>query len=172
MGKTPKPSDKQSCFHQSLCSCCCECAVLPEVIKQCIKQPYLDWEVWKWSAEQVLSGQLRCLCLRLNRGDLCACVGTMAKSRYSSGLTLPGRTVCLLPNSGYWLLQKRDESVFLTPKLKEDLSQLNYSCPLGRLLRPKPRKTPDSGLNTVLGNFRSLSLICTLPWTMLALFCK
>lgn len=46
-GKTPKPSDKQVCFHQSLCSSCWECAVLPEAIKQCIKQPYLDWEVWK-----------------------------------------------------------------------------------------------------------------------------
>lgn len=82
--------------------------------------------------------------LRLDRADLCAWVGKMAKSRYSSGLALPGSEVWLLPSSGCWLLQKRDESVLLAPKPKGDLSQLNYTRPLGRLLRPKPLKTPDS----------------------------
>lgn len=116
---------------------------------KCIKQPYLDWEVWKLECR---TGNVRAVkvsvwdfSLRLDRGDLCAWVGVMAKSRYHSGLTLPcGRKVCLLPNSGCWLLQKRDESVFLAPKPKGDLSQLNYTCPLGRLLRPKPLKTSDS----------------------------
>lgn len=40
----------------------------------------------------------------------------------------------------FWMLAL----VFLAPKPRGDLSQLNYTCPLGRLLRPKPLKIPDS----------------------------
>lgn len=97
----------------------------------------------------------------------------LAKSGYDSGLILLGRKVGLLPtlDASPWRSKMTASSWLLN--LKETFHAAKFYMSLGKGFEAKTTKKPRLfHLNTVLGNYCGLSLICTLSCMMLALFCK